>query len=396
MVPGYSAVQSGKQKMREHKIELGIKNIRAKIFDHSYNNIPVKVLLIPLGIPSKILSTREGFRTVEAVGSISSPFPHWEIAHEDWYRFTDMQTAFLASSTDVDNMGIAEERSGEFEVVSLTTADVKSNALRIACVKDGSLERDGTLFSSGEINIILIIKASLSDGAMGKAIMTATEAKTAALQDLDIRSLYSPLESQATGTGTDGMIVVSLGGPKIDDVRNRLKTSGMIARAVADSVKEAIQKQNHVFIFRPLEERLKERGIMLDDLIQAGMEMYIPCAQDKSKEELRPLLKKELAKALKDFNVSSLIMAGLKLEEEGCRGAIPGLSKEAYEKDPVHLMADEMLGIQIATYIAGTRALFEFERFDRKKPGILGKLPPFLDDVIGGLISGVLVKVCSE
>jgi phosphatidylglycerophosphatase A len=55
-----------------------------------------------------------------------------------------------------------------------------------------------------------------------------------------------------------------------------------------------------------------------------------------------------------------------------------------------------MLGIQIATYIAGTRALFEFERFDRKKPGILGKLPPFLDDVIGGLISGALVKVCSE
>jgi alpha-ribazole phosphatase CobZ len=170
----------------------------------------------------------------------------------------------------------------------------------------------------------------------------------------------------------------------------------MIARAAAGSVKEAIRKQNNVFLSRSLEERLKERGIMLDDLIQAGMEMYVPCSQDKDREELRPLLKKELTRAIKDINVSSLILAGLKLEEEGCRGTIPGLSKKEYEKDPVHLIADEMLGIQIATYIAGTRALFEFERFDRKKPGILGKLPPFLDDVIGGLISGALVKVCSE
>ena len=70
--------------------------------------------------------------------------------------------------------------------------------------------------------------------------------------------------------------------------------------------------------------------------------------------------------------------------------------KEDYKKDPVHLIADEMLGIQIASYIGGSRALFEFERFDKMKPGILKNLPPFLDDVIGGLVSGVLVKICSD
>ena len=77
------------------------------------------------------------------------------------------------------------------------------------------------------------------------------------------------------------------------------------------------------------------------------------------------------------------------------KGLIPGLSEKEYEKDPVHLIADELLGIQIAQYIAGSRALFEFERFDKKKPGILKRLPPIMDDVIGGLIAGVLVKVCS-
>jgi alpha-ribazole phosphatase CobZ len=392
--------------MKERKIELGIKEIPAQIFYHSYRKIPVKTLLIPFETPKKILSTQQGFRTVEAVGNNSNPPPIWEMVHKDWRQFIDRicadlgqeskQTALLTTGADVDNLGIAEERFKEFEVISLATAGVKSNALRAAGDSAENFERDGNFFTAGTINIILLVKASLSEGAMVQGVMTATEAKTAALQDLDIRSCYSPLEGLATGTGTDGMIIVSLGGPKIDYVGGHSKMGEMIARATAGSVKEAIRKQNNVFLSRSLEERLKERGIMLDDLIQAGMEMYIPYSQDKDREELRPLLKKELTRALKDINVSSLILAGLKLEEEGCRGAIPGLSKEEYEKDPVHLIADEMLGIQIATYIAGTRALFEFERFDRKKPGILGKLPPFLDDVIGGLISGALVKVCSE
>jgi adenosylcobinamide amidohydrolase len=43
---------------------------------------------------------------------------------------------------------------------------------------------------------------------MARSIITATEAKTAALQDMDARSSISP-ENQATGTGTDNMIVVS-------------------------------------------------------------------------------------------------------------------------------------------------------------------------------------------
>ncbi len=103
----------------------------------------------------------------------------------------------------------------------------------------------------------------------------------------------------------------------------------------------------------------------------------------------------KILSAFNDLNVCALIIAGLKLEEEGQKGRIPGLSKEEYQADPVHLIADEILGIQIATYIAGTRAIFEFERFDRKKPGIIKDLPPILDDVIGGLISGCLVKVCS-
>ncbi|HIE05099.1 MAG TPA: alpha-ribazole phosphatase CobZ [Candidatus Latescibacteria bacterium] len=142
-----------------------------------------------------------------------------------------------------------------------------------------------------------------------------------------------------------------------------------------------------------MEERLRERGISLDELVEAGMEMYVPDPEVGGKKKVGSRLKEEMARALKDVNVASLILAGMKLEDDG--DSVPGLRGE-YRNDPVQLIADEILGIQIATYIAGSRALFEFERIDRRKPGILGKLPPFLDDVLGGLIAGCLVKVCSK
>lgn len=144
-----------------------------------------------------------------------------------------------------------------------------------------------------------------------------------------------------------------------------------------------------------LEKRLVKEGINLDDLINTALEMYIPHPKLGTKEEMVQKLREGFKKTFQDVNVCALVIAGLCLEEEGKKGLIPGLSREEYKKDPVHLIADELLGIQIAQYIAGSRALFEFARFDKEKPGILRKLPPIMDDIIGGLIAGVLVKVCS-
>jgi len=144
-----------------------------------------------------------------------------------------------------------------------------------------------------------------------------------------------------------------------------------------------------------LERGLAKEGINLEDLINTALEMYIPHPKLGTKEEMVRKLREGFKKTFQDVNVCALVIAGLCLEEAGKKGLIPGLSEKEYEKDPVHLIADELLGIQIAQYIAGSRALFEFERFDKKKPGILKTLPPIMDDVIGGLIAGVLVKVCS-
>jgi len=145
-----------------------------------------------------------------------------------------------------------------------------------------------------------------------------------------------------------------------------------------------------------IKKRLEKEGITLNGLIDTALKMYIYDPKIGREKRMRRLLREEFHKSLKDINVAVLITAGFLLEEELKKGNITGLGKKKYLSDPVDLIADEILGLQIANYISGARSLFEFERFDKKKPGILKRLPPILDDVIAGLISGVLVKVCSQ
>jgi len=144
-----------------------------------------------------------------------------------------------------------------------------------------------------------------------------------------------------------------------------------------------------------LEEKLKQNGIRLEEMIDTAMSMYIYDPAIGNSAQVRKKVRNEFKRVLNDINVSSIVSAGLCLEQAGKKGLIPGISKEKFKSDPVDLIADEILGQAIAIYIAGTRALFEFERLDKQKPGILKKLPPFMDDIVAGLISGVMVKVCS-
>ncbi|KXB06551.1 hypothetical protein AKJ52_02095 [candidate division MSBL1 archaeon SCGC-AAA382C18] len=139
---------------------------------------------------------------------------------------------------------------------------------------------------------------------------------------------------------------------------------------------------------RSLAKRLEEREISYDEILDTAEEAFV---KNPSFEEgdVRKKLEEELEDAFKDANLASLILSGLRLEEDGKYGLIPNLPNEVFKSDPVHLLADEIIGMRIANYINGSKGIFEFERIDRNKPGILGKLGPFLDDVIGGLIGGI-------
>jgi hypothetical protein len=86
--------------------------------------------------------------------------------------------------------------------------------------------------------------ARLTDGARARAIVTVTEAKTAAFEDLKVMSSYTK-NVQATGIGTDSVIVVSgTTGPKVTYTGGHSRIGEVIGKAVYEAVIEALWKQN--------------------------------------------------------------------------------------------------------------------------------------------------------
>jgi alpha-ribazole phosphatase CobZ len=145
----------------------------------------------------------------------------------------------------------------------------------------------------------------------------------------------------------------------------------------------------------PLLKYLEEKGITLKDLIDTALEMFVPHPGVETREEATEILEEEFLDALSDVNVSCLEVACFRAEDDAGAGLVPGLTKERFMGRP-GLVADELLGMTIASYIAGARGIFEFIRFDQTKPGILKKLGPISNDAIGGLIAGVSSNMYSN
>ena len=103
---------------------------------------------------------------------------------------------------------------------------------------------------SEELEIIVVVtagaegNAELLPGTMTRAIVMATEAKTAALQELMIGSKFS--NGLATGTGTDQIIVISdpQGKFLVNDCGKHTKPGEVVGRLVKNAVKEALYKHN--------------------------------------------------------------------------------------------------------------------------------------------------------
>ena len=241
--------------MREKEIEIDLEGTRAQIIYHQFQGIEVKTFLASFAKERRCLSTREGFKKVKVVANNYNPPPLWEFVHQNYNAYVNKilsdlnlssaKTAMLLTGADMDNLVVKKEEYLEFKVFALVTAGTKSNAQRIGVDKAGSLERDGRFETLGTINVIILTNASLSEGAMVRGMITLTEAKVIALEDLDIRSSYNP-EIRATGTGTDNAIIVSGQGARINYLGGHSKMGELMAKAVTSAVKEAIFKQNGI------------------------------------------------------------------------------------------------------------------------------------------------------
>ncbi len=160
--------------------------------------------------------------------------------------------AMMATAADMDNLAIVTKTFKPFVVTVLVTAGAKGNALRTGVDEGTYVEPDPLVDQPspakepkpGTINIMVLTNARITDGGMARAIITATEAKTAALEDLHVQSTYTK-GVQATGTGTDSIIIVSgTSGPRVTYPGGHSRIGELLGKAVYEAVLEALEKQN--------------------------------------------------------------------------------------------------------------------------------------------------------
>lgn len=244
--------------------------IKSSIFD--FIN---KTILITFKTPMNIISTLEGPRyNIINIGNHYTPPPCWRITHHlgleksrnRIYKALELKkenSSFLFTGADMDNLAMIKKQYKDLLIYVFATAGVQTNAMRMSKDVGNYYEID-----PGTINMIIMTNVKLTPRAMTRAIITATEAKSALLSDLDIRSSYNPQRYQATGTGTDNIIIVQGDGKFIlDNAGGHSKLGELIAKAVYDAVKIAIKKQNKLIKNRCIFKKLNERHISIFDIV---------------------------------------------------------------------------------------------------------------------------------
>ncbi|HRH75542.1 MAG TPA: adenosylcobinamide amidohydrolase, partial [Zoogloea sp.] len=155
------------------------------------------------------------------------------------------QLAHMATAADMDNLAIVTRSHGPLTVTVMATAGAKSNAIRTGVDEGRYIEGAEP---AGTINILVLSNVHLTDAALARALITVTEGKTAALEDLQVRSTYTP-GVQATGTGTDSIIVVSGSrAPTASYTGGHSRIGELIGKATYSAVVESLGKQNGFFL----------------------------------------------------------------------------------------------------------------------------------------------------
>ena len=229
--------------------------IRAEVVNHTVWDVPANALILHLPHLTQILSGRQGYRKVSAICNLYMPEPLWPRLHRGtgtWngyfrevlksaikqFELPLSRVAVLSTGVDMNQLAWADESCGDEWALAFITAGVYSNAMRLGQEKDCSRGAK----KPGTINTVLFTSATLSAAMLAASFITVTEAKVIALEELDIKSAYSP-HLNATGTGTDQVVIVSGDGPCASYVGGHTTLGKMMAGTVTKATVQAIRKR---------------------------------------------------------------------------------------------------------------------------------------------------------
>lgn len=182
---------------------------------------------------------------------VNAQVPHGYSSADPWrdleQRVHDLglpieETAGMMTAADVDQVVEGVAFGDQFCLRTYVTAGV-GNAARA-----GVRRKTYPGYIAGTINIIVAIDGRLTEAALINAVITITEAKTAALQDSGI-VIRDGSERTATGTTTDAVIVAATQSPAYTGVHlyTGLATElgGTIADTVYHSLTQSLRSQGN-------------------------------------------------------------------------------------------------------------------------------------------------------
>ena len=248
-----------------------------------------------------------------------------------------------------------------------------------------------------DINHVLYINKTLSPGMLLKIYKTVVKAKAEFLCGLCL-----PLHIENILNKNDFLAVLCnvaqtslIDENSVDIINNQYEDDQLIFEELATSIEEAViiscedAIEKLELSFGILDYFVSE-GILLGDLVEAGLALV---AGVEVTEEISEKLEAQILKSLCDINVIALLMAAIRKEADFTAGR---RREGDGSDDPAYLYTDEVLGLAISNQIAGTKATFNFKRYDEAKPGIIGGLGPMVDDIFAGLIAGCMSKIFEE
>jgi adenosylcobinamide hydrolase len=258
----------------------------------------------------------------------------------------------------------------DYEIVSKNDAEATVTVIATAGCTHAESAGEKIEFKKieGTINIIVLIEGNPLDSCLASTIITATEAKTAALRELDLRSRFSGAE--ATGTITDAMVVAKTGkGPPITYGGPASTLGQLVGYCTRKAVKEAVTKAK-VGGYPPnrsLAERLKERHLPIEELAAE-------LAKVKSLNANEKTLTARLTKLLDTNPVfATVVLAATKLDDDIAKDLIPPQLEETAQGSKNFA---ELLSKQDYKKIKPTNKNMDASETEQVN------LPPFLKEVL--------------
>jgi adenosylcobinamide amidohydrolase len=337
----------------------------------------------PLNTVSSAFHNGGGVKKTKAILNIEIPKSYSDrCLHDDPEAFVmesskkfGLRESFVGMITAaaVENFSLVSKGDGELAVsVIVTAADREGNTCNHAESAGETIEIQEC---EGTINIIVIIDGNPTEICLVGTLITVTEAKMAALKELDIRSRYSG--DEATGTVTDAVVVaetcrgapIVYGGPASP-------LGQLVGYCTRKAVKEAVMKANECMPSRSVFSRLREKHLPIEKLASELSKVKSLNADEKT---LTISLTRMLAN---DPSLASIVMAAAKIDEDVEKGLVPP------EFGEIGVVSKKFGDVLLFKETKGNAKALS-ESADSSEYGAVN-LPPFLKQVLIRMVKSAL------